>query len=86
MDFVDVEPIQKAVNKALSNGMTLSDICRNIGWVEYYPKAETSRLKRYIGLMPKASHGRYRYNKTMCIVNAELILRAIDIDPIDIGL
>ena len=78
MEYIDVTPIREAVEKALANGYTLSEICRRMGWEENRVFAETSRLRRVIGAENK--------DKTISVKNAELIADALNLSYNEIGL
>lgn len=86
-DLIDNAPIREAVKRAVSRGVTLSEICHRLGWERGDGNAETSRLRRRIGDMPHiAGSGYLTIAKTMHYDIAVQIVRALDLDPVDLGL
>ena len=74
--------------------MTLAQICARLGWIrlEATPKhyADVSRLNRVLGRAyfcgrDPRKHGR-GLEKTLRYETAAAIIRAIDLDPVDLGL
>lgn len=86
-DGVPTEDIARAV---LNSGRSLSEICRNLGWIDRNGNPSTSRLQRRLGLMPSYSkHKGKIYRNNQRIIGYELaveIVRAADVDPVDAGL
>ena len=86
-DWIDNAPIRAAVEQAVAGGMTYSAICRALGWLKPNGSGDTSRLRRRIGAMPHlAGNGRHDTSRTINYELAVQIARAIDIDPVEVGL
>lgn len=78
---IPVAPLQQAV---LDSGLSLSEICRRIGWTKRNgnrTSGDTSRLQRALGLR-RESHSYARApNERISLRNALRIAEAIGIDP-----
>lgn len=90
-DRVPVAPLAEAIARMQDEqNLSLSEICRNLGWVKTNGKADTTRLQRRLGRMSCMStkNGKvYRGNQQN--INYDLatkIAKAAGIDPIDVGL
>jgi hypothetical protein len=85
---VDVKLICLAALDAIEAGETWTSLCYRIGWIEPRGIAETSRLKRRLGLM---SIPRRRPSLSMCsrglrYETALTLIEALNLDPMDFGL
>lgn len=76
-------PVDDIRSALQSSGLSLSLICRRLGWVSREGKAETAKLSRVVGLTPQTSG---YTNRNMHYDNAVAIARALDRDPVDLGL
>lgn len=86
--FVETAPLGEAVKRAIQAGESLSDLCRRGGFLDKNGKADTSWLQRTVGLKPtycSRRHGNYPRRFTR-FSTAERIAKALDLDPVDIGL
>ncbi len=75
----------------LASGLSASEVCRRLGWVDKRNYAETSRLKRRLGLMMGMKGGTNKskqlvYWTGMRYETAVAITRALNLDPVDFGL
>jgi hypothetical protein len=70
--------------------LSLSEICRNLGWVKDNGKSDTTRLQRRLGRMScMSTHNGKVYRGTQQTIRYELatrIAKAAGIDPVDVGL
>lgn len=86
-------PLREALLAALSDDLTLSDVCYRMGWVRLGPRrdpgsrtGETAGLKRCLGIEPTRSRNRQTgsrdvtYVQTVEIDKAIAICKAINID------
>ena len=89
-DWLDNEPIRRAVEEAEAHGISKSMICERLGWtrVRKGKKAmETSQLDRRIGRrMDTGKHGQQYLSRTIRYDIAVEICRAIDRAPYELGL
>ena len=89
-NWLDNEPIRRAVEEAEAHGISKSMICERLGWtrVRKGKKAmETSQLDRRIGRRYDSDrHGGQYYSKTIHYDVAVKICRAIDRAPYELGL
>ena len=83
---------QAALRKVESGEMTWSDICRSLGWVDKNNGADTSRLRRRLGLVGQTKGGGSRNRKELRLMTgmryetAVEIVRALGLDPVDFDL
>ena len=89
-EWLDNEPIRKAVEQAEAHGMSKSDICERLGWTRTRKgkrSSETSQLDRRIGRrMDAGPHGQRYLSRTIRYDIAVEICRAINRDPFELGL
>lgn len=75
--------VREAVEQS---GLTWSEVADRLGWVSA-GKPDTSRLQRRLGVIPTTGgRGPAKVTKTIRPDIAAAILRAIDVDPVDVGL
>jgi hypothetical protein len=79
---VPVGPLQEAFRAALDTGESENTIALRMGWTRGNGHGDIQRLKRTLGLVPM-SHG--SINKHMAYHNAVLLVRALNRDPVDLG-
>ena len=83
---VDVQVLQRPVLELVESGVRWSDICRALGWVRD-GRPEVERLKRRLGLYWQRGSGRKRtVTSGMRYETAIAIARAIEVDPVELGL
>jgi hypothetical protein len=82
---VPVAPLREAF---LASGLTASEVCYRIGWLRGNRRGDTARLQSVLGLrqFTKNTKGCRATAKRINYPNAVLIARALDLDPVDIGL
>lgn len=90
-DRVPVAPLAEAVARMQDEQeLSLSEICRNLGWVKANGKADTTRLQRRLGRMScMSTHNGKMYRGIQRTINYDLasqIAKAAGIDPVDVGL
>jgi len=88
---IPVKPLADAVARMqLEQDLSLSEICRNLGWVKDNGKADTTRLQRRLGRMScMSTHNGKMYRSTQKTIGYDLasrIAKAAGIDPVDVGL
>lgn len=88
---VPVAPLAEAIARMQDEqDLSLSEICRNLGWVKSNGKADTSRLQRRLGKMScMSTHNGKMYRGIQRTISYELaarIAKAAGIDPVDVGL
>lgn len=89
--YVPIEGLREAVQRSLT---PRSDICRELGWVRTRQgvsgtrmTSDTTRLARCLGEVPSGGEkNRQTVKKTVHIDTALAIVRAINLDPVDIGI
>lgn len=77
-----VEPLREAYLRAVANGETEHAIASRMGWVHSNGHGDVRRLKRTLGLMPQ---GKGYTNTRMAYHNAVLLAKALNLDPVDVG-
>lgn len=91
---VPVDRLRDEAIRQHEHGVTWAGMCRRIGWYRNYggTEADTSRLKRALGIA-REQHSQQRsprkcyfYMKSMSYEQALLMCKALDVDPVDIGL
>jgi hypothetical protein len=90
-DWLDNQPIREAVEEAEAQGLQKSVICDRLGWYRKDKRgkraAETSQLDRRIGRRhDMGRNGETYYSRTIHYDVAVKICRAIDRDPVELGL
>jgi hypothetical protein len=88
---VDPAPLREAFQRS---GLTANEVARRLDWMRPPPKGKRSpvpdqgRLRAALGLKPyNPGHGYpLRFRRGMRYETAELIARAIDVDPWEVGL
>lgn len=86
LNSVPVQPLQDAV---IASGMTYGQIALRCGWIRNdreRPTGDSTRLKRRIGMSPYTTRGKKHTQLFTSYENAVLIARAINADPIDVGI
>jgi len=88
---IPVAPLAEAVARMQEEqDLSLSEICRNLGWVKDNGKSDTTRLQRRLGRMScMSTHNGKVYRGTQQTIRYELatrIAKAAGIDPVDVGL
>jgi hypothetical protein len=78
-----LDALREEAARQHSLGRTWTSMCEEIGWWSS-AGADTSRLKRTLGLMPWQSGGGIA--KSMSREQALLMCRALRVDPVDFGL
>lgn len=93
-DPIPVAPLRDKVSELMAEGLTISDVARQLGWVNG-TQPDTSRLQRRLGLKPDSKniktlkdgtrktysqepHGFINYDR------AVELCRALGCDPVDI--
>lgn len=86
--FVEVEPLGEAVKRAVREGQSISDLCRRGGFIDKNGKADVSWLQRTVGLKPTYCSRAKRnvMRRWTRFDTAARIAKALDLDPVDIGL
>lgn len=81
-------PIREAVEHAMAEGDTISDICRRTGWMRPdRPYPDITRLKRRLGLAETTTHSHQTLlTRTIRYDLACQIVEAIGRDPVEFGL
>jgi hypothetical protein len=83
-DRVPVAPLRDAFE---TSGLTLSQVCRRLGWFAGPGKPDVARLKRSLGTQPVSTHkGTRYYAQRIGYEHATRIAEAIGVDPVDVGL
>lgn len=77
---VDVTPLREAV---AASGVSLNTIARRIGFTVV--RADTARLKRYLGILPYTRSGASYPAQTIAYDHAVAICRAAGVDPVEAG-
>ena len=81
-DRVSVEPLREAF---LRSGLTLSELARRCGWV-HNGKADVSGTARRLGLEPQRIRGGLgRKTELIDYERAVAVVKALDVDPVDVG-
>jgi hypothetical protein len=91
MERVPVEPLARMVERRqVEQGLTLSEICRNLGWYSSVGRPDTNRLQRRLGRISHSTVKRGKlyagYQKTIGYELATQIAKAAGVDPVDVGL
>jgi hypothetical protein len=84
-------PVALLAEAVLAGRRSLPEICRELGWMRKdRPCADTTRLKRRLGLVPNSSvHRGKTYLSKQQMIGYDLALQiviAADVDPVDAGL
>lgn len=78
-------PIRRLIEES---GLTYTEVAHRMGWVESVrggaERGTATRLKRAVGAAPDSKSGRYA--ETMVEEAAVGVLRALHVDPRDVGL
>ena len=86
-ESIPVEQIAAAVD---ASGLSLSDICRNLGWMDSDKQPSTSRLQRRLGRLHNSTTQKCKVyssrQKTVSYSLAAKIVKAAGMDPVDFGL
>lgn len=86
-DLIDVAPLREAFE---ASGLTPSTVARRLGWMKYsgHTDPDVTRLRRALGIAPviAARTGARYTNQRIGYDLALLIARALNIDPVDVGL
>lgn len=83
---VPVEPLAAIVVAQVDSGLeTWASICRRLGWT-YGGRADTTRLKRRLGLLPMSPASGGGTNRAMRYATAVAIAEAVDADFVEVGL
>lgn len=92
-DRVSVEQLREEVQRRVDGGeVTFEEIAARLRWMRRphknhpTPAADTTRLKRRLGLVDYISHGKPFRQKTVDPVTAAKIARAAGIYPRDVNL
>ena len=91
IDRVPVEPLATMVARLQTEqGLTLSEICRNLGWYSSGGRPDTNRLQRRLGRLSHSTVKRGKlyqsHQKTIGYDLAVKIAKAAGVDPVDAGL
>jgi hypothetical protein len=79
---LDVIPFREEALRQNSKGVAWSEMCRRAGLVTQRPVAETSFLKRRLGLVKDKRNP----NKTVSYSVALKLCEALNLSPVDMGL
>jgi hypothetical protein len=86
-DSVPVEVIRDAIQ---ASGVSWSELARRLGWFRLRAGRsvpDDMRVRRHLGLHPSYSHGAvYPRQRRVGSERAVELLRAANIDPMDVGL
>lgn len=87
LDRIDVTPLREAFERS---GRSLSDVAYELGWTQRWADghtvANTSKVARTLGMMMQANGKGTRYmQRTVSYDMAVRLVRAIDCDPVDVG-
>jgi hypothetical protein len=86
-DLVDVAPLREAF---LKSGLTLSDVALAAGWIQKHrgkrEGGDSSRAARYLGLKPWTTRGNRSFRSHVSYETAVVLARAMNVDPIDVGI
>ncbi len=83
MKRVPVAPFREAFERS---GMSASEVCRRLGWIDSRGKPESTRLLRSLGLKDHYHRdGVRRLTQNIDYERAVRIARALDVDPVDVG-
>lgn len=74
--------LRAAAEKAVSQWTTWDGLARDIGWARRGRGGDGTRLKRVLGV----THGRDGVQQNISLESAEKIVRALNLDPVDVGL
>ena len=92
-DWIENAPIREAVERALREGKTLSEIAEASGWTctngEGGRRPDTATLKRRIGMLANTNSRNPKYVQKahlMSYENAVKVVRALGEFPVDYGL
>jgi hypothetical protein len=86
--LVPVAPLREAFER---NGLTSTEVARELGWYETTPKKvrlDTGRVRRTLGLrseQTRANRGK-GYRQHVRYETALKLARAMGVDPVDVGL
>lgn len=87
MELIDVAPFRQKMKEAIARGESTGEMCRRIGFVKTRSIPESTRLLKLAGVKKfKNSRGKKVNKEQISVENAILICRAIDIDPVEMGL
>lgn len=86
-EYVPVEPLREAVRRSM---VPRSDICRELGWVRTNKGRvilDTRRLARSLGEIPYGGEkNRQTVKQKVRVDTALAVIRAINLDPVDLGI
>jgi hypothetical protein len=84
---IDNEPLRREAQRAVGQWATWNGLAHDMGWLRRASQGnrihgDGTRLKRALGIMPN----RGVIQKTIGLENAEKAMRALNLDPVDVGL
>lgn len=81
---IPVEPFRDAALEVVESGrMTWSDICKAMGWISRKGFADTTRLKRVLGITAQSRPEGAPFNRSIKYDTACRVVRGIGADPVD---
>jgi hypothetical protein len=66
--------------------MTPTDLAKSFGWFNARGHADSTRVKRMLGMLAHQSAGKRYFNQRMTHKNALLFAEALNLDPHELGL
>jgi hypothetical protein len=81
---IPLAPFQERYHQLLERGVSPSEIAYRLDFI-VAGRADTSRLNRILGLKPHRANGGYRTSTHTTYGTAERLCRALDLDPVDVG-
>lgn len=78
---VDNAPLRQAF---VDSGLTATEVAERCGWLQR-GNADTSRVKRVLGILPESSNGRRYHRREVGSDTAALVAGALGLDPWEVG-
>jgi hypothetical protein len=87
-DRVPAAPFRARYEELVANGDTAGAIARRAGWTHHLGGGDTTYLKRLLGLKPwfNPEYGAYWGGEHTRYETAAKLAKAMDLDPVDVGL
>ncbi len=74
----------------MTSTLTASEVARRVGWTRRFygrDKADDGKVLALLGLRPvESGNGYTNWRKTLSVDDALALMRALDLDPMDVGL
>lgn len=83
---IPVEPFRERYVQLTERGETPGEIARRMGYVRNDGSADSTRLRRDLGLQQWRSRGRNWTQRAVSPQKAERLCVGLDLDPVDVGL